>query len=148
MQHKNKLNLPPMVYLVAMIALSVASISLTYPAIQLGIVWYSTDNPTTGVDVTLKNGEKLRGGSLQRTWDGLIFTDSRGAEYTAEAIETMVLPAFVEGSPSSITHPKFFLPPLILYAIFMSLWVLLFCRYRDTKGAAEAETPTFFHKAK
>ena len=129
MQHKNKLNLPLVVYLVAMVLLSVATISLTYPAIRLGIVWYSTDNPTTGVDVTLKNGEKLTGGSVQRTWDGLIFSDASGASYTAEAIEIMVLPAFVEGSPSSITHPKSFLPPLMLYAIFISLLGLLFRRY-------------------
>lgn len=127
-QHKNKLNLPPVVYLVAMLALSVATISLTYPAIRLGIVWYSADNPTTGVDVTLKNGEKLTEGSLQRTWGGLIFTDSRGAEYTAEAIETMVLPAFVEGSPSSLTHPKFFLPPLALYTAFLCIFVWLLRR--------------------
>lgn len=139
MQHKNKLNLPPMVYLVAMIALSVASISLTYPAIRLGIVWYSTDNPTTGVDVTLKNGEKLTGGSLQRTWDGLIFTDSRGAEYTAEAIETMVLPAFVEGSPSSITHPKSFLPPIVLYLIFLGAWTILFDRYRKAVRSKDSQ---------
>ncbi len=130
MQHKNKLKLPPVVYLVAMILLSVATISLTFPAIRLGIVWYSTDNPTKGVDATLRNGEKLTGGSLRRTWGGLIFTDASGASYTAEAIETMVLPAFIEGSPSSITHPKSFLPPIALYAVFMVTCLILFGRYR------------------
>ena len=128
MQHKNKLKLPPVVYLVAMILLSVATISLTFPAIR--IVWYSTDNPTKGVDATLRNGEKLTGGSLRRTWGGLIFTDASGASYTAEAIETMVLPAFIEGSPSSITHPKSFLPPIALYAVFMVTCLILFGRYR------------------
>lgn len=128
MQHKNKLNLPPMIYLVAMLALSVATISLTYPAIRLGIVWYSADNPTTGVDATLKSGEKLAGGRLQRTWDGLVFTDARGASYNTEAIETMTLPPYIEGSSSSITHPKFFLPPLALYTAFLCIFVWLLRR--------------------
>lgn len=139
MQHKNKLNLPPVVYLVAMIALSVATISLTEPAIRLGIVWYSADNPTLGVDATLKSGEKLTGGRLQRTWDGLIFSDASGAPYAAEAIETMVLPAFVEGSPSSITHPKSFLPPTVLYSIFLGAWTILFDRYRKTVRSKDSQ---------
>ncbi len=126
MQHKNKLNLP-LVYLVAMLALSVVTISLTYPAIRLGTVWYSADNPTIGVDATLKTGEKLTGGNLQRTWDGLVFTDSRGTSYNAEAIDTMVLPAFAQGT-SSITHPKFFLPPLALYTAFLCIFVWLLRR--------------------
>lgn len=129
-QHKNKLNLPPVVYLVAMLALSVATISLTYPAIRLGIVWYSAGNPTTGVEATLKNGEKLTGGMLQRTWDGLVFTDANGSKYTAEALDLLLLPAYTEGSSSSITHPKFFLPPVLLYTVFLGAWILLFGRYK------------------
>ena len=130
MQHRNQLNLPPVVYLIALLALSVATLSLTYPAIRLGIVWYSADNPTTDVEATLKTGVKLTGGKLQRTWGGLIFTDASGTSHTAEAIETMVLPVFIEGSPSSITHPKSFLPPIALYAVFMVACWILFGRYR------------------
>jgi hypothetical protein len=121
------------VYLVAMLALSVATISLTYPAIRLGIVWNSTDNPTIGVDATLKTGEKLTGGKLQRTWDGLIFTDSLGVEYTAEAIETMILPAYTEGSGSSITHPKSFMPLLVLYTISLAGWWIFFVSFRKAQ---------------
>lgn len=130
MQHRNQVNLPPVVYLIAMLALSVATLSLTYPAIRLGIVWYSADNPTTDVDATLKTGEKLTGGKLQRTWDGLIFTDASGISHTAEAIETMVLPALVVGGSSPMTHPKIFVPPLVLYVISMVLWLILFALYR------------------
>lgn len=137
MQHKNKFKLPPAVYLVAMILMSVATISLTYPAIRLGIVWYSADNPTTGVDATLKTGEKLIGGSLRRTWDGLIFTDTRGAEYTTEAIETMILPAYIEGSGYTITHPKSFLPVVALYCNFIVLWAILFGLHRNTQNRAK-----------
>ncbi len=118
-----------------MLALSVATVSLTYPAFRLGIVWYSTDNPTTGVDAVLKTGEKLTGGNLQRTWDGLIFTDSEGASYKSEAIETMVLPAYIEGSPSSMTHPKSVLPPLALYLVFLGAWGILFRKYRRAENS-------------
>lgn len=129
MQPDKKFRFPPAFYLFAMLALSVATISLTQPAFRLGIVWYSIDNPTTGVDAVLKTGEKLTGGSLQRTLDGLIFTGADGASFHHGSIETLVLPPYIEGSPLPITHPKTFLPSLALYVIALTLGWLLYSFY-------------------
>lgn len=133
MQRDKKFRFPPAFYLVAMLALSVTTISLTEPAFRQGIVWYSTDNPTTGVDAVLKTGEKLTGGSLQRTLDGLTFTDANGTSYHQGSIETLVLPPYIEGIPLPISHPQIYLPLLALYVSALTLGGHLYSYYVRAK---------------